>query len=45
MDLSEVRETRDDIAQWGEQWLLVADYVGMAVGAAVAFTAVLILLS
>jgi hypothetical protein len=44
MDLTEIRDTRTDLTRWGEQWLLVADFVGMAVGAVVAFAALFILL-
>ncbi len=45
MDLTELRESRTDLARWGEQWMVVADFVGMAVGAVIAFTALFILLS
>jgi hypothetical protein len=44
MDLTELRDTRTDLTRWGEQWLVVADFVGMAVGAAIAFAALIILL-
>jgi hypothetical protein len=44
MDLTELRDTRTDLRRWGEQWLVVADFVGMAVGALVAFAALYVLL-
>jgi hypothetical protein len=39
MDLTELRDSRDDLARLGERWLLIADVVGMAAGAGIAFAA------
>lgn len=42
MDLIELRES--ELARLGERWLLIADLVGVTVGAVLAFAALFILL-